>query len=144
MAQAESSRVRDPKPVEQRARESIAIQGRAMLDFYKQGSPVVDYGNNIRQVASEEGVKNAFDFPGFVPAYIRPLFCRGVGPFRWAALSGDPEDIYRTDARIKELFPDDRHLHTWLAMPKAPIRFPGLPPPILSLGLPAPPHPAPP
>ena len=88
-----------------------------MLDFHAQGIPTLDYGNNIRQMAKDMGLKNAFDFPGFVPAYIRPLFCRGVGPFRWAALSGDPEDIFRTDAKVKELMPDDKHLHNWLDMP---------------------------
>jgi urocanate hydratase len=135
MAEAASLRVRDPKTVEQRARESIAVQVRAMLDFYKQGIPVVDYGNNIRQVASEEGVKNAFDFPGFVPAYIRPLFCRGIGPFRWAALSGNPEDIYKTDAKVKELIPDNPHLHRWIDMAQKKITFQGLPARICWVGL---------
>ncbi len=98
----------------------------AMLDFHEMGVPTFDYGNNIRQVAFDEGVKNAFDFPGFVPAYVRPLFCRGVGPFRWAALSGDPEDIAKTDAKVKELMPDDKHLHRWLDMAKDAHRVSGL------------------
>ncbi len=135
MAEAASLRVRDPKTAQQRARESIAVQVRAMLDFHKQGIPVVDYGNNIRQVASEEGVKNAFDFPGFVPAYIRPLFCRGVGPFRWAALSGNPDDIYKTDAKVKELIPDNPHLHRWIDMAQKKITFQGLPARICWVGL---------
>ena len=97
----------------------------AMLDFHAQGIPTLDYGNNIRQMAKDMGLKNAFDFPGFVPAYIRPLFCRGVGPFRWAALSGDPEDIFRTDAKVKELMPDDKHLHNWLDMAKSTDQVPG-------------------
>jgi urocanate hydratase len=106
-----------------------------MLDFHRMGIPVVDYGNNIRQVALEEGVKDAFDFPGFVPAYIRPLFCRGIGPFRWAALSGDPEDIYRTDAKVKELLPDNPALHHWLDMARERIAFQGLPARICWVGL---------
>ncbi len=106
-----------------------------MLEFHKRGIPTVDYGNNIRQMAKDEGVANAFDFPGFVPAYIRPLFCRGIGPFRWVALSGDPEDIYRTDAKVKELMPDDAHLHHWLDMAKARIQFQGLPARICWVGL---------
>ncbi len=105
-----------------------------MLDFHRLGIPTVDYGNNIRQMAREEGVADAFDFPGFVPAYIRPLFCRGIGPFRWAALSGDPEDIYRTDAKVKELMPDDPHLHHWLDMARERIKFQGLPARICWLG----------
>ena len=105
----------------------MAMQVRAMLDFHKTGIPTVDYGNNIRQMALEEGVKNAFDFPGFVPAYIRPLFCRGIGPFRWAALSGNPEDIYKTDAKVKELMPGNTHLHRWLDMARERIPFQGLP-----------------
>ena len=96
-----------------------------MLDFHKAGVPTLDYGNNIRQMAKEEGVADAFDFPGFVPAYIRPLFCRGIGPFRWCALSGDPEDIYRTDAQVKELLPDNRHLHNWLDMARDAHPLPG-------------------
>ena len=128
-------RERDPKAVDKAARESMAVQVRAMLDFHRAGVPTLDYGNNIRQMAKDEGVADAFDFPGFVPAYIRPLFCRGVGPFRWAALSGDPEDIYRTDAKVKELMPDDKHLHTWLDMARARIRFQGLPARISWVGL---------
>jgi urocanate hydratase len=135
IAEAASLRTRDPKTVEQRARESIAAQVRAMLDFYKQGIPVVDYGNNIRQMAHDTGVENAFDFPGFVPAYIRPLFCRGIGPFRWAALSGNPEDIYKTDAKVKELIPDNPHLHRWLNMAQKKISFQGLPARICWVGL---------
>ena len=104
---------------------SIAEHVRAMLAFHRMGMPTLDYGNNIRQVAQDEGVDDAFDFPGFVPAYIRPLFCRGIGPFRWAALSGDPEDIYRTDAKVKELLPDDAHLHHWLDMARERIQLPG-------------------
>src|SRR5258707_12774237 len=126
-AEWEARRETDPKDVAKAARSSMAEHVRAMLDFHRMGIPVVDYGHNIRQMALEEGVKEAFDFPGFVPAYIRPLFCRGVGPFRWAALSGDPEDIYRTDAKVKELMPDDKHLHNWLDMAKARIKFQGLP-----------------
>jgi urocanate hydratase len=106
-----------------------------MLEFHKLGVPTVDYGNNIRQVALEEGVADAFNFPGFVPAYVRPLFCRGIGPFRWAALSGDPEDIYRTDAKVKELIPDNPHLHHWLDMARARIKFQGLPARICWVGL---------
>jgi urocanate hydratase len=128
-------RVSDPKGTARAARESMAVHVRAMLDFQKSGVATVDYGNNIRQVAFEEGVKNAFDFPGFVPAYIRPLFCRGVGPFRWAALSGDPEDIAKTDAKVKELLPDDKHLHHWLDMARARIKFQGLPARICWVGL---------
>jgi urocanate hydratase len=131
----EAKRERDPKAVERAARASMATHVRAMLDFHKMGVPTLDYGNNIRQVAKEEGVADAFDFPGFVPAYIRPLFCRGIGPFRWCALSGDPEDIYRTDARVKELLPDNRHLHHWLDMARARIRFQGLPARICWVGL---------
>ncbi|MEI9996721.1 MAG: urocanate hydratase [Rhizomicrobium sp.] len=130
-----TARERDPKAVERAARASIALHVRAMLDFQAAGVPTVDYGNNIRQIALEEGVANAFDFPGFVPAYIRPLFCRGIGPFRWAALSGDPEDIYRTDAKVKELMPDDAHLHNWLDMARARIKFQGLPARICWVGL---------
>ena len=108
---------------------------KAMLAFQKMGIPVVDYGNNIRQVAKEYGVANAFDFPGFVPAYVRPLFCEGKGPFRWVALSGDPEDIYKTDARLKELFPENLHVHRWLDMARERIDFQGLPARICWLGL---------
>ncbi len=107
------------------AKRSMAEHVRAMLEFHRRGIPTVDYGNNIRQMAKDEGVADAFDFPGFVPAYIRPLFCRGIGPFRWAALSGDPEDIYRTDAKVKELMPDDAHLHNWLDMAQGAHQVPG-------------------
>ena len=105
----------DPKAVEKAARASMKTHVAAMVDFWNAGVPTLDYGNNIRQVALEEGLENAFAFPGFVPAYIRPLFCRGIGPFRWCALSGDPEDIYKTDAKVKELM-EDAHLHNWLDM----------------------------
>ncbi|WP_109808109.1 urocanate hydratase [Sphingosinithalassobacter portus] len=128
-------REREPEAVAKAARQSMAVHVRAMLDFQAAGVPTTDYGNNIRQMAKDEGVENAFDFPGFVPAYIRPLFCRGVGPFRWAALSGDPEDIYRTDAKVKELLPDDAHLHNWLDMARERIRFQGLPARICWVGL---------
>ncbi|MGH8174988.1 MAG: urocanate hydratase [Steroidobacter sp.] len=128
-------RTRDPATVVKEAQRSAAIHVRAMLDYHATGVPVFDYGNNIRQVAFDEGVKNAFDFPGFVPAYIRPLFCRGVGPFRWVALSGDPEEIYRTDATVKELIPDDAHLHRWLDMARESISFQGLPARICWVGL---------
>ena len=129
------ARERDPKKVEAAARASMKTHVEAMLAFHADGVPTLDYGNNIRQVALEAGVANAFDFPGFVPAYIRPLFCRGVGPFRWAALSGDPEDIYKTDARVKELIPDDPHLHQWLDMARERIQFQGLPARICWVGL---------
>ena len=135
LAEAYELRKRDPKAYVERAKESIAKQVRAMLEFYKQGIPVVDYGNNIRQVAYDAGVKNAFDYPGFVPAYIRPLFCRGIGPFRWVALSGNPQDIYKTDAKVKELIPDNPHLHRWLDMAQKKIRFQGLPARICWVGL---------
>ncbi len=125
----------DPAATIKAAKASMAIHVRALLAFHSQGIPTVDYGNNIRQVALEEGVENAFDFPGFVPAYIRPLFCRGVGPFRWVALSGDKEDIYRTDAKVKELIPDDAHLHNWLDMARERIQFQGLPARICWVGL---------
>ncbi|MCK4203875.1 urocanate hydratase [Brucella pituitosa] len=125
----------DPKAVAKAARASMKVQVQAMLDFHNQGIPTVDYGNNIRQMALEEGLENAFDFPGFVPAYIRPLFCRGIGPFRWAALSGDPEDIAKTDAKVKELLPDNKHLHNWLDMAKERIAFQGLPARICWVGL---------
>src|SRR6516164_9652438 len=131
----EASRAADPKVVEIAAKTSMVDHVRAMLDFNAQGIPTLDYGNNIRQMAKDMGLKNAFDFPGFVPAYIRPLFCRGVGPFRWAALSGDPEDIFRTDAKVKELMPNDRHLHNWLDMAKSRIKFQGLPARIRWVGL---------
>lgn len=125
----------DPEAVVKAAKESMAVQVRAMLDFHAQGIPTFDYGNNIRQMAQEVGVKNAFDFPGFVPAYIRPLFCRGVGPFRWVALSGEPDDIYKTDAKVKELIPDNPHLHNWLDMARQRIQFQGLPSRICWVGL---------
>jgi urocanate hydratase len=128
-------RERDPAAVEAAARASMAVHVEAMLAFRSQGIPTFDYGNNIRQVARDEGVEHAFDFPGFVPAYVRPLFCRGIGPFRWAALSGDPEDIYKTDAKVKELIPDDPHLHRWLDMARERIAFQGLPARICWVGL---------
>jgi len=131
----ESKRESDPKVVEGAAKRSMVDHVRAMLDFHKMGVPTLDYGNNIRQMANEEGLHNAFDFPGFVPAYIRPLFCRGIGPFRWAALSGDPEDIYKTDAKVKELLPDNTHLHNWLDMARERIQFQGLPARICWVGL---------
>ena len=135
MAEWREKRETDPKAVEKAARASMRQQVEAMLAFWEQGIPTVDYGNNIRQVALEEGVANAFDFPGFVPAYIRPQFCRGIGPFRWAALSGDPEDIYKTDAKVKELLPDNHHLHNWLDMARERISFQGLPARICWVGL---------
>jgi urocanate hydratase len=135
VAEWESKRERDPKSVEHAATCSMAAHVQAMLQFHRMGVPTVDYGNNIRQRAKDAGVADAFDFPGFVPAYIRPLFCRGVGPFRWVALSGDPEDIFRTDQRVKELLPDDRHLHTWLDMARQRIHFQGLPARICWVGL---------
>jgi len=125
----------DPAAVEKAARASMRRHVAAMVDFWNAGVPTLDYGNNIRQVAKDEGLENAFAFPGFVPAYIRPLFCRGVGPFRWAALSGDPEDIYRTDAKVKELLPDNAHLHNWLDMARERIAFQGLPARICWVGL---------
>jgi urocanate hydratase len=128
-------RERDPRAVEEAARRSMAVHVEAMLAFREMGIPTFDYGNNIRQVAKDEGVEHAFDFPGFVPAYVRPLFCRGVGPFRWVALSGDPEDIYRTDEKVKELIPDDAHLHRWLDMARERIAFQGLPARICWVGL---------
>jgi len=135
VAEWETKRERDPKAVEQAATRSMAVHVEAMLRFHRMGVPTVDYGNNIRQRAKDAGVVGAFDFPGFVPAYIRPLFCRGVGPFRWVALSGDPEDIFRTDQRVKELLPDDRHLHNWLDMARQRIHFQGLPARICWVGL---------
>jgi urocanate hydratase len=128
-------REREPEVVAKAAKASMARHVEAMLEFQKRGVPTTDYGNNIRQVAFDEGVTDAFAFPGFVPAYIRPLFCRGVGPFRWAALSGDPEDIYKTDAKVKELIPDDPHLHRWLDMARERIHFQGLPARICWVGL---------
>ena len=132
---AEELRKTNPDMVVAEAKKSMAAHVRAMLDLFAMGIPTVDYGNNIRQEAFDVGVKNAFDFPGFVPAYIRPLFCRGIGPFRWVALSGDPEDIYKTDAKIKELIPDNAHLHNWLDMAKEKISFQGLPARICWVGL---------
>ncbi|HEY5972689.1 MAG TPA: urocanate hydratase [Pseudoxanthomonas sp.] len=125
----------NPQVVRDAAKKSMRVHVEAMLEFEKQGIPTFDYGNNIRQMAFDEGCKNAFDFPGFVPAYVRPLFCRGVGPFRWVALSGDPEDIYKTDAKVKELIPDDAHLHRWLDMARERISFQGLPARICWVGL---------
>ena len=125
----------DPKAVEKAARASIKIHVEAMLEFWEQGIPTVDYGNNIRQFALEEGVINAFDFPGFILAYLRPLLCRGIGPFRWVALSGDPEDIFRTDAKVKELIPDNPHLHNWIDLAQERIAFQGLPARICWVGL---------
>jgi urocanate hydratase len=135
LAQWEEMRGRDPAAVAAAARRSMVAHVQAMLDFQRMGSAVLDYGNNIRQMAKEEGLAGAFGFPGFVPAYIRPLFCRGVGPFRWCALSGDPEDIHKTDAKVRELIPDDPHLHRWLDMARARIRFQGLPARICWVGL---------
>ena len=131
----ERKQEREPEEVVAAAKSSMAAQVDAMLAFKKMGVPTFDYGNNIRQMALEVGVDHAFDFPGFVPAYIRELFCRGVGPFRWAALSGDPEDIFKTDAKVKELIPDDPHLHNWLDMAKERIHFQGLPARICWVGL---------
>lgn len=128
-------RTSNPAEVEREARKSMAKQVSAMLEFQKRGAATFDYGNNIRQMALEEGVENAFDFPGFVPAYIRPLFCEGTGPFRWVALSGDPEDIYKTDQKVKELIPDNPHLHNWLDMARDRIEFQGLPARICWVGL---------
>ena len=135
MAEAADARKNDPARIEREARASMMIHVQAMLDLKAQGAVVFDYGNNIRQVALDEGLKNAFDFPGFVPAYIRPLFCEGIGPFRWVALSGDPEDIYRTDAKVKALMPNDAHLHRWLDMARERIKFQGLPARICWVGL---------
>ena len=125
----------DPKAVENAARASMKTHVAAMVAYWNDGVPTLDYGNNIRQVAKEEGLENAFAFPGFVPAYIRPLFCRGIGPFRWCALSGDPEDIYKTDAKVRELMPHDTHLHQWLDMARERIAFQGLPARICWVGL---------
>jgi urocanate hydratase len=135
MAEWKARRESDPKAVEKAARASMRDHVAAMLAFHAAGVPTLDYGNNIRQVAKDEELANAFDFPGFVPAYIRPLFCRGIGPFRWAALSGDPEDIYRTDAKVKELLPGNAHLHRWLDMARERISFQGLPARICWVGL---------
>ncbi|MGX9720183.1 urocanate hydratase [Stenotrophomonas acidaminiphila] len=125
----------NPSKVRDAAKAAMRVHVEAMLAFHAQGIPTVDYGNNIRQMAFDEGLENAFDFPGFVPAYVRPLFCRGVGPFRWVALSGDPEDIYRTDAKVKEIIADDPHLHRWLDMARERISFQGLPARICWVGL---------
>ena len=135
LEKAQKLRQSDPQQVIAAANASMAKHVIAMLELQKKGAATVDYGNNIRQVAFEEGVTNAFDFPGFVPAYIRPLFCEGIGPFRWVALSGDPEDIYKTDAKVKELIPDDPHLHNWLDMARERIQFQGLPARICWIGL---------
>ncbi len=135
MAEWKQKRESDPKAVEKAARASMRVHVQAMIDLQKMGIPTFDYGNNIRQVALDEGLENAFDFPGFVPAYIRPLFCRGIGPFRWAALSGDPEDIYKTDAKVKEILAEDKHLHNWLDMARERIEFQGLPARICWVGL---------
>ncbi|HZP12786.1 MAG TPA: urocanate hydratase [Nevskiaceae bacterium] len=131
---ANDLRKRNPKDYERRAMESMATHVRAMLDWKARGAIVFDYGNNLRQRALDQGVGNAFDYPGFVPAYIRPLFCEGKGPFRWVALSGDPEDIYRTDEAVARLFPHDTHLHRWLKMAKEQVAFQGLPARICWLG----------
>jgi urocanate hydratase len=135
VARWKDAQVRDRDGLQRAARESIAAHVRAMLQFHEMGVPTLDYGNNIRQVAREEGVEDAFAFPGFVPACIRPLFCRGIGPFRWVALSGDPEDIYKTDRRMKKLFPENQHLHRWLDMAGSRIAFQGLPARICWIGL---------
>jgi len=135
LSEWERAREENPQIVAEAAKKSMAIHVEAMLAYHRMGVPTFDYGNNIRQMALEEGVTDAFDFPGFVPAYIRPLFCRGIGPFRWVALSGDPEDIYKTDAKVKELIPDDPHLHNWLDMARDRIQFQGLPARICWVGL---------
>ncbi|WP_439576899.1 urocanate hydratase [Elioraea sp.] len=135
LAEWEERRVSDPAGTAAAAKRSMVAHVQAMLDWHRMGVPVLDYGNNIRQMAKDEGLADAFAFPGFVPAYIRPLFCRGIGPFRWAALSGDPEDIRRTDAKVRELIPDDPHLHRWLEMAEARIQFQGLPARICWVGL---------
>lgn len=135
LEQAAALRLEAPAAVEKAARASISLHVRAMLEMQKRGAATFDYGNNIRQVALEEGLERAFDFPGFVPAYIRPLLCEGIGPFRWVALSGDPEDIYRTDARVKELLPENHLLHNWLDLARERIRFQGLPARICWVGL---------
>jgi urocanate hydratase len=135
LQQAEKQRLSDEKVVIKTAKKSMAVQVKAMLNLQAKGAVTLDYGNNIRQMALEEGIENAFDFPGFVPAYIRPLFCQGIGPFRWVALSGDPQDIYKTDAKVKELLPNNPHLHQWLDMAKERIQFQGLPARICWVGL---------
>jgi urocanate hydratase len=135
LEKAAAERISNPAGVVAAAKASMAIHVKAMLEFHRLGLPVFDYGNNLRQMAFDVGVTNAFDFPGFVPAYVRPLFCRGIGPFRWAALSGDPNDIWATDERVKELIPDDPHLHRWLDMARQRIKFQGLPARICWVGL---------
>jgi urocanate hydratase len=135
LADWQAKRESDPKAVEHAAKRSMVDHVGAMLAFHRMSVPTLDYGNNIRQMAKDEGLADAFDFPGFVPAYIRPLFCRGVGPFRWAALSGNPEDIFKTDAKVKELLPHDKHLHNWLDMARSRIKFQGLPARICWVGL---------
>jgi len=135
LEKADEMRRSDPDAVVKAACESMKLHVQAMLDLSRMGIPTLDYGNNIRQVAFDQGLKEAFEFPGFVPAYIRPLFCRGIGPFRWAALSGDPEDIYKTDAKIKELLPDNKDLHNWIDMAQERIQFQGLPCRICWIGL---------
>ena len=135
MGEWREKRESDPKAVEKAARASMKVQVAAMVDFWNAGVPTLDYGNNIRQVALDEGLEHAFAFPGFVPAYIRPLFCRGIGPFRWCALSGDPQDILKTDAKMKELFPENTHLHNWLDLAQKRIAFQGLPARICWIGL---------
>ncbi|MGO4852865.1 urocanate hydratase [Phaeovulum sp. W22_SRMD_FR3] len=135
MGEWKAKRDSDPKAVARAARASMKIHVAAMVDFWNAGVPTLDYGNNIRQMALEEGLEDAFAFPGFVPAYIRPLFCRGIGPFRWVALSGDPEDIYKTDQKMKELFPENKDLHNWLDMARDRIAFQGLPARICWIGL---------
>lgn len=135
MEQAKAKRMEDENAVVAAAKDAMAEQVKAMLTMQQRGAVATDYGNNIRQMAKDVGVANAFDFPGFVPAYIRPLFCQGIGPFRWVALSGDPEDIYKTDAKVKELIPDDPHLHNWLDMARERIQFQGLPARICWIGL---------
>lgn len=135
IAEWKARRESDPAGVQRAARASMKTHVAAMVDFWNAGVPTLDYGNNIRQVAKDEGLENAFAFPGFVPAYIRPLFCQGIGPFRWVALSGDPQDIYKTDQKMKELFPDNAHLHNWLDMARDRIAFQGLPARICWIGL---------
>ena len=135
MQQASERRKTDEASVVKAAKQSMAVQVQAILTMQQRGAVATDYGNNIRQMAKDEGVTNAFDFPGFVPAYIRPLFCQGIGPFRWVALSGDADDIYKTDAKVKELIPDDPHLHNWLDMARERIQFQGLPARICWIGL---------
>ena len=135
LLEAAEKRESDPDGVVEAAKTSMAAQVRSMLQFQQQGSAVLDYGNNIRQMAFEAGVENAFGIPGFVPTYIRPLFCEGIGPFRWVALSGDPTDIYKTDARLKQLIPDNKQLHNWLDLAREKIPFQGLPARICWIGL---------